>query len=212
MGEEPSMTQEVVSLVLDEFDLAHGLLHERLAGLTDEEFFWEPVVGCWTVRRKRPDDQYVTDYGQVGINGKGEWVSDYAIPDPAPPPFTTIAWRLVHIAYDAWMWEDHVFGDGRLFWDDYEIPHDADSAVGWWEKGSKRFRARVAELQDEEPARTDPLGIRSERARLDHVADRRDPPSRRGDRLPKGSVPRPGSPCVALAMASPSGATECPLS
>ena len=163
------MAQEVVTLLLDEIDLAHGLLHERLDGLTDEELFWEPVEGCWTIRRRRPDDQYITDYGQVGINGKGEWVSDYAIPDPIPPPFTTIGWRLVHVAYDAWMWDEHVFGEGRLFWDDYEIPHDADSAVAWWEEGSKRFRARVAELRDEELSRLAATPWESDRSVRDWI-------------------------------------------
>jgi DinB superfamily len=51
----------------------------RLAGLTDEEYFWEPVPGCWTVRRA--DSGYLAD-------GGGE---------PGTPPFTTIAWRLWHL-------------------------------------------------------------------------------------------------------------------
>jgi hypothetical protein len=32
----------------------------RLQGLTDEEYFWEPVEGCWTLRRGR-DGAYVLD-------------------------------------------------------------------------------------------------------------------------------------------------------
>ena len=27
-------------------------LRPRLDGLTDEEYFWEPVAGCWSVRRR----------------------------------------------------------------------------------------------------------------------------------------------------------------
>ena len=70
-------------------------LRDRLEGLTDEEYFWEPVPG-WNVRRRgtalqRPDEGYV----QVG---GGEFVIDFAFPEPTPPPFTTIAWRLCHIA------------------------------------------------------------------------------------------------------------------
>lgn len=57
-------------------------LWPRLQGLTDEEYYWEPVDGCWTVR---PDDS-------------GALVLDGPRPDPvAPPPVTTIAWRLMHV-------------------------------------------------------------------------------------------------------------------
>ncbi|MEU8632765.1 DinB family protein [Amycolatopsis sp. NPDC048633] len=57
-------------------------LRRRMDGLTDAEYLWEPVPGCRTVR-PMPD---------------GEWRSD----GPAEPgddrQFTTLAWRLCHIA------------------------------------------------------------------------------------------------------------------
>ena len=56
-------------------------LRPRLDGLTDEEYFWEPVPGCWTVR--------VGDDGRTSI--------DWAHPAPKPAPVTTIAWRLAHV-------------------------------------------------------------------------------------------------------------------
>ena len=27
-------------------------LRPRLIGLTDDEYFWEPVPGCWSIRRR----------------------------------------------------------------------------------------------------------------------------------------------------------------
>jgi DinB superfamily len=60
----------------------------RLHGLTDDEYFWEPVKGCWNVR-PRPDDG--------GGPGTGAFTVDFARPEPSPPPVTTIAWRLGHI-------------------------------------------------------------------------------------------------------------------
>jgi hypothetical protein len=33
------------------FDYVHGRFLDRLAGLSDGEYFWEPVPGCWSVRR-----------------------------------------------------------------------------------------------------------------------------------------------------------------
>jgi DinB superfamily len=57
-------------------------LLDRLNGLTDEEYLWEPVRGCWTIR-PTPD---------------GIWTWDFTLPEPDPPPVTTIAWRLTHLA------------------------------------------------------------------------------------------------------------------
>jgi hypothetical protein len=53
----------------------------RLEGLDDDELRWTPVEPCWTVR-PLPD---------------GTWITDDAVPPPPMPPFTTIAWRLVHL-------------------------------------------------------------------------------------------------------------------
>jgi DinB superfamily len=54
----------------------------RLNGLTDEEYFWQPVPGCWTVRRSA---------------ATGEYTMDYVKSPHDPEPVTTIAWRLAHL-------------------------------------------------------------------------------------------------------------------
>ena len=54
----------------------------RLDGLRDEEYFWEPAPGSWTIRQR--DD--------------GTWMADWPLPRPDPEPFTTVAWRL-------WRWQ-----------------------------------------------------------------------------------------------------------
>ncbi|MEO6318045.1 MAG: DinB family protein [Acidimicrobiales bacterium] len=71
------MRQELVDLS----DQVWKRTRARLEGLTDEEYFWEPAPGCWTVRKR--DD--------------GIWADDGALPPPDPEPFTTIAWRLWHV-------------------------------------------------------------------------------------------------------------------
>jgi hypothetical protein len=65
-------------------------LRDRLDGLTDAEYFWEPAPGCWSVRPRGTSTPWV----QVG---SGAMAIDYAIPQPEPAPFTTIAWRLGHV-------------------------------------------------------------------------------------------------------------------
>lgn len=62
----------------------------RLADLTDDEYLWEPVPGCWSVRRRG------TSTAPMAV-GSGDHTIDFAMPEPDPPPVTTIAWRLGHI-------------------------------------------------------------------------------------------------------------------
>lgn len=61
---------------------AWSRLDERLVGLTDEEYLWEPVPGCLTVRPV----------------GDGRYRSDKPARRGGDQPFTTLAWRLCHIA------------------------------------------------------------------------------------------------------------------
>ncbi|TCP50756.1 DinB family protein [Tamaricihabitans halophyticus] len=65
-------------------------LRPRLDGLTDDEYFWSPVPDCWNVRPRG------SGTAPMRVGG-GDFTIDYAIPEPAPPPFTTIAWRLGHV-------------------------------------------------------------------------------------------------------------------
>ena len=65
-------------------------LRDRLEGLTDEEYFWEPVPDCWSVRPRGTSTAPVQA-------GAGAMTIDFAFPEPDPPPFTTIAWRLGHV-------------------------------------------------------------------------------------------------------------------
>lgn len=58
------------------FHWTHSL-RPRFEGLTDDEYFWQPVPNCWTVHSD----------GSI----------DFTYPEPKPAPFTTIAWRLAHV-------------------------------------------------------------------------------------------------------------------
>jgi hypothetical protein len=65
-------------------------LRPRLDGLTDDEYFREPVAGCWNVRPR-------TASTPLTAPGTGDYTVDFAFPQPEPPPVTTIAWRLAHV-------------------------------------------------------------------------------------------------------------------
>jgi hypothetical protein len=65
-------------------------LRPRLDGLTDAEYFWQPVPGCWTISRRGESAAPMSV-------GAGDLTMDYGWPEPDPPPVTTIAWRLAHI-------------------------------------------------------------------------------------------------------------------
>ena len=140
-------------LLLDQLDFyldAH--LHPRLAGLSDEEYFWEPVAGCWSTRRRA-----------------GRWIIDSARPgrEPDPPPVTTIAWRLAHIAVtnlgaraNAFFGDDSVPEDVVMFDDRYRppVPATATEAVALLEEVYAQWRRGVASLDDADLLR--PLGPR----------------------------------------------------
>ena len=129
------MTDQTVALLIAEMDEAWQTLRRRLEGLTDEEFFWEPVPGCWTVH----------------CDESGRWVVDCEVQAPEPPPFTTIAWRLVHIASCKIMYHEYAFSSGELTWDELEIPHTAADAIAWLEEGHARLRAALDGLSDPGP-------------------------------------------------------------
>jgi hypothetical protein len=79
------------SLLRDQLDWHWtNQLRDRLDGITDDEYFWEPVPGSWSVRPRGTGSAPVQA-------GSGAMTIDFAIPEPDPPAFTTIAWRLGHV-------------------------------------------------------------------------------------------------------------------
>ncbi len=70
---------DALASLLASYGFTTTQLLERLDGLTDDEYFWEPVPGCWTVT--------------ADANG---WTASND-PEADPAPVTTIAWRLWHL-------------------------------------------------------------------------------------------------------------------
>jgi hypothetical protein len=128
------MARQAVEILAAQMDEVWARFRGRLEGLEDGEFFWEPVPGCWTIHQAED----------------GRWWVDYETPDPEPPPFTTIGWRLVHVALCKVMYHEHAFGDGKLTWDDLSFPGTAAGAIAWLEEGHARLRAVLDTLSDAE--------------------------------------------------------------
>ncbi len=120
--------------LLEGLDNSWGALRRRLEGLTDDEYRWEPVADCWTVRRA----------------ADGCWYADRANDDPEPAPFTTIAWRSWHIAVDALdSYSSRLFDATGTGFDGAEWVGDATAAQQLLDAAWSVFRGGVADWGDD---------------------------------------------------------------
>lgn len=67
MSEQFTFATSRLGLLIDQYETSYTMLRERLNGLTDEEYFWEPVPGCWSVRRR-------SEAKTSHVVGQGAWV------------------------------------------------------------------------------------------------------------------------------------------
>jgi hypothetical protein len=125
-----------VELLRQQWSASCERLLTRLSGLTDEEYLWEPVPDCWNVR--------------PSAESPSRWTVDYPEVHPTPAPFTTIAWRLLHIADGNTIYLEHSFGPRlRNFWD--LAPHgDAAGAIEYLVESQGPVTSSLAQLDNEE--------------------------------------------------------------
>ncbi len=132
-----------LGVLRSQFDSSWEMLATRLDGLTDEEYLWEPVPGCWSVRRrseaKTPDPR-----------GGGEWVIDWVWGNPEPAPFTTIAWRLAHLTDGLVLRQDWSFGTRSK--DQGALTHTprANEAIAALEAAVAAWSQGLASVRDED--------------------------------------------------------------
>src|SRR3954453_24092379 len=109
-------------------------LRPRLAGLTDDAYFWEPVAGCWTVHRD----------GSI----------DFSYPPPQPEPVTTIAWRLAHVIVGVLAMRNHShFGGPAADYQSWPYATDAATALTQLDDAYARWIAGVGGLTEPDLAR-----------------------------------------------------------
>src|SRR5689334_17778256 len=106
-------------------------LRPRLAGLTDEEYFWAPVPNCWTLHR----------------NG----AIDFEYPAPEPAPFTTIAWRLAHVIVGVLAMRNHShFAGPPADYQSWRYATDAATALRQLDEAYRTWMAGVRALTDDD--------------------------------------------------------------
>lgn len=123
----------------------------RLAGLTDDEYWWEPAGRGWSLRER-----------------DGELALEQFAPEPPVPPVTTIAWRLVHVGRDIFGKRARAFfgptpaPDKADMFDDRHwpepLPGTAADALTMVETGYRMWRDGVAALDDHQLRQ--PLGTK----------------------------------------------------
>ncbi len=122
-------------------------LRPRLEAMTDAEYLWEPVPGCWSVRPRGS--------GAAPIEaGAGAMTIDFAFPEPDPPPVTTIAWRLGHVIVGvlAMRNADH-FGGPPADYRSWTYAATAAEALAQLDEAHDRWVAGVRSLDAEALAR-----------------------------------------------------------
>ncbi|MCC9306281.1 DinB family protein [Kitasatospora sp. RB6PN24] len=146
--------------LLAQFDFAYQRLRDRLTGpvmdsgngtpirtdpLTDEEYLWEPVAGCWSVR-PRTDGPGPR---ATRLLGGGDWGRDSASGEhPWPPPFTTIAWRMTHLSELLALRADYTVGGRSMTFDDCPVGTDAASAVAILTSAAEAWRGALLRTDD----------------------------------------------------------------
>ncbi|MFF0013719.1 DinB family protein [Streptomyces sp. NPDC005374] len=146
--------------LLDQFDWACERLAGRLAGpvmdsgdgsrtpvgpMTDAEHLWEPVPACWSVRRRTDGPGARAAF----LTGTGGWGRDGApYPHPVPPPFTTIAWRLSHLAEMLLLRADHTAGTHSLTREDHRSSGTAAEAIAAFDTAAAAWREALLGTDD----------------------------------------------------------------
>jgi hypothetical protein len=103
-------TDRLGEVVEEAMDGAWSPFRSRIEGLSPDEYAWEPVAGCWTVRPRNGvwhadragDGPEPTAAAETEPKASAEADAEAEAAEPAP--VTTIAWRCQHIAVDCLDW------------------------------------------------------------------------------------------------------------
>jgi hypothetical protein len=122
--------------IVTAFDFVWARFTARLEGLGNDEYFWAPVPGCWSLRRDH-DGRWTLD----GEGGRAQ--------APDPPPITTIAWRVGHVGGLALGgFAARRFAGTELALADIEFPGRATDVLPFLERNYASWRDGMVALDD----------------------------------------------------------------
>lgn len=130
------MANDTLRAVLGQLEVYwFGSVTVRMAGLTDDEFFWKPTEDAFCLRRDGDTLFYEWPPGSLG---------------ETTPPVTTIAWRIAHIAQGCFLnrWHTH-FGGGEIEWDKQPFPANASDALQYLETWKERWIGAIREAGED---------------------------------------------------------------
>jgi hypothetical protein len=135
-----------IGVLLDQLVESKNMSAERLAGMSRDEFLWEPYPGMWSLRRRG-------EAPTPKAFGPGEWVLDHdtSISPFDPGPLSTIAWRIAHLSSGfAGRWEWTFGGRSADPLALFEFSPDPDVALpALWELVD-RWAASVSAMTNEQ--------------------------------------------------------------
>lgn len=139
-----------LGVLLDQFDTSLDMARQRLDALGDAEYLWQPSANSWTIRRR-------AEATTPMAFGAGEWVLDFALETPQPPPVTTIAWRMGHLQFNLRARHEWTFGGRSLRPEECLTlsPVAADGLASLWEAAAS-WRDALATLTE---AQLDTVGF-----------------------------------------------------
>jgi hypothetical protein len=164
------MDENPLAVLIEQLTAPWEMLDARLTGrkpwsddppdpgayLTDDEFFWEPVPDCWSLRRRG-------EATSPTPTGKGDWVLDGAERLPKPAPFTTIAWRMCHLCVSPLFRYDYTFGSHSLTLDGIEWPATASAAVEFLRQAHMKWYEALQTVSPEDALKVglsqNPMGL-----------------------------------------------------
>ena len=114
--------REVLSL----FDHVFARTNDRLVGISDEEYGWEPVSGCWT----------------VGSDSFGDRL------DGADHPVTTIGWRLCHVSDAVARHPMNGFLQSGYTPSDREFPRSAEDGIDYFRRSYEEWRSVLEAVEE----------------------------------------------------------------
>ncbi|MFL5681185.1 MAG: DinB family protein [Chloroflexota bacterium] len=120
---------------LAQWDYIVEVLTERLKGLSDEEFLWEPAANVWTVRNV--DGRPVPDVEAWPPTGEA-----------APP--RTLAWSIDHLGAGSFTRADYLVGPHTMQNDDLTWPMTAADGVKFMLEGLAAWRNGLDQITDED--------------------------------------------------------------